>query len=66
MGEDKEIWKDIQGYEGLYQISSFGRIKRLERENEFGNKTRILKEMIMTPVKNRHGYMGLNITIDKK
>ena len=26
MGE--EIWKDIAGYEGLYKISSFGRIKK--------------------------------------
>lgn len=66
MKKDKELWKDIQGYEGLYQISSLGRVKRLERENKFGNKTRVLKEMIMTPVKNRHGYMGLNISIDKK
>lgn len=27
----KEIWKDIPGYEGYYQVSNFGRIKRLER-----------------------------------
>lgn len=26
-----EIWKDIQGYEGLYQISNFGRVKSLFR-----------------------------------
>lgn len=26
----KEIWKDIKGYEGLYQISNMGRVKRLE------------------------------------
>ena len=25
----KEEWKDIKGYEGLYQISSFGRVKSL-------------------------------------
>ena len=25
----KEIWKDIKGYEGLYQISNFGNIKSL-------------------------------------
>lgn len=25
----EEIWKDIKGYEGLYQISNLGRIKRL-------------------------------------
>jgi len=24
---DKEIWKDIQGYEELYQVSNLGRIK---------------------------------------
>ena len=23
----KEVWKDIEGYEGLYQVSSFGRVK---------------------------------------
>ena len=27
----KEIWKDIKGYEGMYKISNFGRIKSLER-----------------------------------
>ena len=27
MENDKEIWKDIEGYEGLYQISNMGRVK---------------------------------------
>lgn len=26
-----EIWKDIKGYEGIYQISNLGRIKALDR-----------------------------------
>lgn len=26
-----EIWKDIKDYEGLYQISNYGRVKSLER-----------------------------------
>ena len=25
----KEIWKDINGYEGLYQVSNLGRVKSL-------------------------------------
>ena len=25
----EEIWKDIKGYEGRYQISNFGRVKSL-------------------------------------
>lgn len=24
-----EVWKDIQGYEGIYQVSNMGRVKRL-------------------------------------
>lgn len=26
-----EIWKDIKGYEGLYQVSNLGNIKALEK-----------------------------------
>lgn len=29
---NKEIWKDIPGYEGLYQASSLGRIRSMDRE----------------------------------
>lgn len=28
-----EVWKDIKGYEGLYQVSNFGRVKSLERNH---------------------------------
>lgn len=27
----EEIWRDIAGYEGLYQVSNMGRVKSLER-----------------------------------
>lgn len=27
----KEVWKDIEGYEGLYQVSSIGRVRSLDR-----------------------------------
>ena len=42
----KEIWKDIDGYEGLYQVSNLGRIKALarERNNQYSNKEIILKQ----------------------
>lgn len=29
-----EIWKDILGYEGLYQVSNLGRIKSLKKKRE--------------------------------
>ena len=27
----EEIWKDIKGYEGCYQVSNLGRVKSLSR-----------------------------------
>ena len=30
----EEIWKDIEGYEGLYQISSLGNVKSLNYRNQ--------------------------------
>jgi hypothetical protein len=27
----EEIWKDVDGYEGYYQVSSFGRVRSLDR-----------------------------------
>lgn len=33
----EEIWKDIEGYEGLYQISNLGRVKNIKTK-------RILKQ----------------------
>lgn len=32
-----EIWKDIKGYEGIYQISNFGNVKSLDRYVFAGN-----------------------------
>jgi hypothetical protein len=32
MNELKETWKDIEGYEGHYQVSNWGRIKSLKRK----------------------------------
>lgn len=51
----KEIWKDIEGYEGLYQISSFGRIKSLKRLGEDGRQ---LPEKILK-TSNSHGYRSI-------
>lgn len=31
MNTQKEVWKDVKNYEGLYQVSNLGRVKSLER-----------------------------------
>ena len=40
----QEIWKDIKGYEGLYQVSNFGNVKSLERRVNSCNGGRNKKE----------------------
>ena len=52
-----EIWKDIEGYEGLYQVSNLGRVKSLERViNCTLNGKRVIKERILKPGINTWGY----------
>lgn len=45
-----EIWKDIEGYEGLYKVSNLGNIKSL-------NYHRSGKERILKPGKDRYEYL---------
>lgn len=53
-----EIWKDVPNYEGLYQVSSFGGIKSLDRLD--GRNHRI-KGVVMSPAIGHHGYYGVRL-----
>ena len=55
----KEVWKPIEGYEGLYDISNYGMIKSYHYHN--GTYTRILK-----PRKVKDGYLMVSLTKEKK
>ena len=55
----KEIWVDIIGYEGLYQVSNYGRVKSLERYNALG---RLVDEKILKGIINRDGYLFVNLS----
>ena len=55
----KEIWKDIPEYEGLYQVSNFGRIKSL-------NYKRSGKEKILKTYKDKYGYLILHLHNNSK
>lgn len=66
--EMEEIWKDIEGYEGLYQVSNLGRVKSLRKEANIRNggirscSERILKQRtacgykMVNLNKNNHQY----------
>lgn len=58
----EEIWKDIKGYEGMYQISSLGRIKALERwVTRKDGRLNHYPEKIMTPKISYNGYMRIGL-----
>lgn len=45
-----EIWKDIEGYIGLYQVSNFGRVRNL-------NYRGTGKVKVLSPVEDKYGYL---------
>lgn len=42
-----ETWKDIENYEGYYQISNYGRVKSLERYRYIGKNLQLVKNKIL-------------------
>ena len=52
-----EIWKDIKGYEGLYQVSNLGKVKSLLGWN---GKTYYKREKILKPYIQK-GYLRVNL-----
>jgi len=60
---DNEIWKDITGYEGLYQVSNYGRVKKIDSSYRNINKKRILSQTLS---KTEYYYVYLRNTSLKR
>jgi hypothetical protein len=54
-----EIWKEIEGYEGLYEVSNYGRVKSLERIAKWGVANKVIKDTILEPKANPYCRVGL-------
>lgn len=52
MVDIKEIWKNIKGYEGLYQVSNFGEVKSSRKLKSSGK----IKEKILIQNITNWGY----------
>lgn len=65
-----EEWRDIVGYEGVYCVSNFGRIKRLPIRLRMANQStewfRETSELIFRPSKDSKGYFQVSLGIGKK
>ena len=58
----KEIWKDVAGYEGLYQVSNKGRVKSLDHvaPNNHFHKGQLLKQRC-----DKNGYLIVGLSNGK-
>jgi len=61
-----EIWKDIEGFNGFYEISSLGRVKSLSRETFNGVAYFKIKNRILRPTFRKDGYVITKITFNRK
>ena len=61
-----EIWKDIEGYEGLYKVSNLGRIKSLPKFHKTRYSGYMKKERILKPRFDTYGYLMVVLCKNKK
>ena len=58
-----EIWKDIKDYEGLYQVSDLGRIKRLPKQILRSNGIKqTFKERQLALSHDKYGYIQISLS----
>ena len=56
-----EEWRDIAEYKGIYQISSFGRVRSLDRQTAHRSYTAYKKGTLLKPCKDADGYRILRL-----
>ena len=60
---ENEIWKDVKGYEGEYQVSNLGRVKSLPREIRNGEgTTRKIGGYYLKTHSNKNDYVKVNLS----
>lgn len=61
-----EEWRDVVGYEGLYKVSNYGRIKRVERWNadSKGRHRQYKEKILMSRISKQTGYLCNNLSKD--
>lgn len=62
----EEIWKDAIGFEGLYQVSNFGRARSIAHEVNCNKGKRIVKGKLLKAVDSGNGYAFVTFGKDGK
>ena len=62
----EEYWKDIKGYEGLYQVSNLGNIKSIDRSIKRSTSLMKLKSKPISQYVGNRGYPMVSLCINGK
>lgn len=54
----EEIWRSIKGYEGLYEVSSYGRVRSLDR---YDSSNHFRKGKLLKLKKENNGYIRITL-----
>lgn len=58
---EEEIWRSIDGYENLYEVSNLGRVRSLDRYVSNGKSVRLAKGRFLTLKNNGKGYLYVDL-----
>jgi hypothetical protein len=61
-----EVWKDIEEFKGLYQVSNLARVKSVERLRSNGNGLQLQPEKIKDIQIQPNGYYYVNLYMNNK
>jgi hypothetical protein len=63
---ENEIWKPVVGYESVYEVSSCGRVKSLQRMARTWYGYRTVSERILRPTVDIYGYLFIVLCVNMK
>lgn len=61
---NREVWKDIEGYSGIYQVSTFGNIRRIESIVKMRFGTRKCRARNLKVSANKKGYKNVMLCVN--
>ena len=63
----EEIWRPVVGYEGLYEVSSYGRVRSMDRYVKCDyERYRLHKGKVLSPGKDKDGYLFVVLSCNGK